>query len=69
MDLTIFKEVTQILDALNEEHNQLKDDIKNMIAQYHMYHILADKCEEIAKVVSPQNYFETLYHSISSLPQ
>ena len=68
MDLTIFKEVTQILDALNEEHNQLKDDIKNMISQYHMYHILSDKCVQIA-TNTPKTYFETLYHSIPSLTE
>lgn len=66
MNLTIFAEVVQSLDAINEEHQRLQLEIKNMMKQYHIYHVLNEKCQEIC-VRNPHTYFETLHHSIKSL--
>ncbi len=68
-DLTIFNEVSESLKMLNEQHRILHTTIKDMMSEYHTYHILSEKCEEVA-VVSPYNYFENIYkllHLITDL--
>lgn len=63
MELSLFDEVSNSLKALNEQHRIIHTTIKDMIAEYHLYHILKEKCEEVA-LTSPSNYFETIYHNI-----
>jgi hypothetical protein len=66
MDLSIFNEVSESLKILNEQHRTLHTVIKDMISEYHMYHILSEKCEKIANA-TPQLYFENIYKELSKL--
>jgi hypothetical protein len=64
MDPEVFEEVESILQTINEEHALLKERIKNMIKEYHFYHILEAKCEEIAEKQHHSQYFEKLHQFI-----
>lgn len=65
MDSELFSEVSQSLKILNEEHRKLHTTIKDMMLEYHLYHILKEHCE-YAAITSPQTYFETVYFKLNS---
>ncbi len=62
MNPELFAEVENVLETINKEHAELQERIKNMIKEYHFYHILESKCEEIAATHHPSQYFEKTHH-------
>ncbi len=66
MDSSVFNEVSQILKKINEQHRVLHTTIKDMMNEYHYYHILEEECAKIA-IENPHTYFESLYFKLNNL--